>query len=327
MSLCPFAPFAAFLEQRNKELSHTLRLCHLHATNGDGTQAATFGFELSEDADYEYPIILRVESQSPAEGAGLQSRDILLKINDRKTKGLGYEKVKKEIEKAKRDGRLEMLVVDQETFDYCKRTKKPMKEPDIKVKHIFPKSRSSASFHKLPIAATAGGAGSSSFSSRGSVEQLSSSGNRPDESVGFYHPSSSSSSGQRLPTAKETDSDDEEGRLTLSGQRASPIIKSPDRSTRHAPPPTVNFDLSTGHSSHADASTHPHESPLKFLDRAQAPAQQIGVSNIPHSPSATQTNQNRTPTKEPKGSKSKALPNAINSLFHKIGHSKSSKRS
>ncbi|CAF5064032.1 unnamed protein product, partial [Rotaria magnacalcarata] len=47
--------------QRNKELSYTLRLCHLLATNADGTQAATFGFELSEDPDYEYPVILRVE--------------------------------------------------------------------------------------------------------------------------------------------------------------------------------------------------------------------------------------------------------------------------
>ncbi|CAF4620981.1 unnamed protein product, partial [Rotaria magnacalcarata] len=81
---------------------YTLRLCHLLATNADGTQAATFGFELSEDPDYEYPVILRVESQSPADVAGLQSRDVLLKINERKTKGLGYDKVRKEIEKAKR---------------------------------------------------------------------------------------------------------------------------------------------------------------------------------------------------------------------------------
>ena len=144
------------LDQRNKELSYCLRLCHLNALNADGAPAANFGFELSENVRYDYPLISYVEAKSPGERAGLSTNDILLKINDRKTKGMEFEKAKKAIEKAKRDGRLEMLVVDRGTFDYCTRTKKQLKEPDLKLKHIFPKSRSSANILKVPaITATA----------------------------------------------------------------------------------------------------------------------------------------------------------------------------
>ncbi len=311
--------YAAFLERRNKELSYTLRLCHLHPTNGDGTQAATFGFELSEDPDYEYPIILRVEPQSPAEGAGLQSRDILLKINERKTKGLGYDKVKKEIEKAKRDGRLEMLVVDQETFDYCKRTKKPLKEPEMKVKHIFPKSRSSASFHKLPIAAVA--AAAAAAGSRDSQEQF-------DDSLSSYP---HTAVGYRLSTPKETDSENEEdNRGNIAEKSAPTIVSSQTTTTRHAPS-AVNFDLTTPSSKSANASIQSKESPLKFFDPAQTASQSTGASsignqNVPQIARSTPA-LNQTSTRESKGSKTKAIPNAIHSLFHKISHPKSSKRS
>lgn len=310
---------AAFLEQRNKELSYVLRHCHLHPTNGDGTQASTFGFELSEEPGSEYPLISRVYPQSAAEGAGLQSRDILLKINDHKTKGLGYDKVKKEIDKAKREGRLEMLVVDQETYDYCKRTKKPMKEPEMKVKHIFPKSRSSASFHKLPVAASA-----SSISSRDSVEQLNNSTIKTDDSLPTY---SHTTVGYRLSTPKETDSENEEDTQQSSAKKkSSPMIK-----TRQAEP-AVNFDLSTSSTiTRANVSSDTHESPLKFINRAQATSQQTVASsiesqNIPATSRSTPA-LNQTGTKESKGSKRKAIPNAINSLFHKIGHPRSSKRS
>jgi hypothetical protein len=314
-----FFSSAAFLEQRNKELSYTLRLCHLHPTNTDGTQAATFGFELSEDPDYEYPLILRVEPQSPAEGAGLQSRDILLKINERKTKGLGYNKVKKEIEKAKRDGHLEMLVVDQETFDYCQRTKKPLKEPEMKVKHIFPKGRSSASVHKLSVAGIAA-ATSSSISSKDSIEQFNDSITKPDYNIPSYQRPSVP---YRLSTSKENDSENEEdNRRSLSEKKPSPIV-----STRQSQPP-VNFDLNTPP---ASASAHSNESPLKFFDRAQTTSQQVGASstgrqNVPNTAQSTPV-LNQTSTKESKGSKKKALPNALNSLLQKIGHPKSSKRS
>lgn len=301
-----------FLEQRNKELSYTLRLCHLHPTNGDGTQAATFGFELSEDPDYEYPLILRVEPQSPAEGAGLQSRDILLKINERKTKGLGYDKVRKEIEKAKRDGRLEMLVVDQETFDYCKRSKKPLKEPEMKVKHIFPKSRSSASFHKLPIAAVATGAGP-----RDSLEQF-------DDNLPL---NARTSVGYRLSTPKETDSENEDDdKRHILNETAS----SQNTTTRQAQS-AVNFDLAPPISPLHEASSSSHESPLKVFDRTQPASQQsTATSNdayrVPMTAQSTPA-LNQTSAKDSKGSKSKSIPHAINSLFHKFGHSKSSKRS
>ncbi|CAF0931428.1 unnamed protein product [Adineta ricciae] len=308
-------------KQRNKELSYSLRLCHLHPTNGDGTQAATFGFELSEEPDYEYPLILRVEPHSSAEGAGLQSRDILLKINDKKTKGLVYEKVKKEIEKAKRDGRLEMLVVDQETFDYCKRTKKPMKEPELKVKHIFPKSRSSASFHKLPLLQTTTTA--SSLSSRDSLEQLNNSITKHDEN---------SASHQRLPvgfgltTSRETDSENEEEE------------QQPNQRGRNAPAktvpsiPPVKFDLNTPTSSLNTPSQRQHQpesSPLKFLDPAQTSAQRSSITSTSSQNGAnlsrSATSLNQTSSKDSKGSKTKAIPHAINNLFHKFGHSKSSK--
>ena len=68
---------------------------------------------------------------------------------------MDFDKVKKLIDKAKRDGRLEMLVADKNTYDYCKRTNKKFKEPHIKVKHIFPRSRSSNNFQKLPLLARA----------------------------------------------------------------------------------------------------------------------------------------------------------------------------
>lgn len=298
-----------FLEQRNKELSYTLRLCHLHATNGDGTQAGTFGFELSEDPDYEYPLILRVHPQSPAEGAGLQSRDILLKINERKTKGLGYEKVRKEIEKAKRDGRLEMLVVDQETFDYCKRTKKPLKEPEMKVKHIFPKSRSSASFHKLPIAALATNSGQ-----RDSLEQF-------DDNLPL---NARTSVGYRLSTPRETDSENEED----TKQHSLNETASSQNTTTRQPQSAVNFDLAPPISPLPEASSSSHESPLKFFDHKQPASQQSSAASndTPRVPLTAQSTPalNQTSTK---GSKSKSIPHAINSLFHKFGHSKSSKRS
>ena len=304
-----------FLEQRNKELSYTLRLCHLHPTNGDGTQAATFGFELSEDADYEYPIILRVEPQSPAEGAGLQSRDILLKVNERKTKGLGYDKVKKEIDKAKRDGRLEMLVVDQETFEYCKRTKKPLKEPELKVKHIFPKSRSSASFHKLPIAAVAAAA-----AARESHEHF-------DDSLPAY---SHTTVGYRLSTPKETDSENED-----DDQNSAPTFNLSQPTSTYNAPPAVNFDLSPPASKSANTSTRSNETPLKFFDPAQAASQSAAASasasasassNVPQTARSTPA-LNQTSNRESRGSKSKGIPNAISNLFHKISHPKSSKRS
>jgi thioredoxin-related protein len=311
-----------YLEQRNKELSYTLRLCHLHPTNGDGTQAATFGFELSEEPDYEYPLILRVEPHSSAEGAGLQSRDILLKINDRKTKGLGYDKVKKEIEKAKRDGRLEMLVVDQETYDYCKRAKKPLKEPEMKVKHVFPKSRSSASFHKLPIIAA------SSLASRDSVEQLGHSITKYDDNNPSHH---RTSVGYHLSTSRETDSENEEDKeQSLSEQKTSSITPSQAKTAHHSQP-VVNFDLAPPATAQAKASDHPQESPLKFLDRSQTASQQVDTSSTRKSstPSKAQstTSLSQTSTKESKGSRAKSIPNAINNLIHRIGHSKSSKRS
>lgn len=132
-----------------KESSYVLRLCHLNAINSEGVSIPNFGFEIAENAELDYPVVSYVEPKLPGARAGLESGDILLKINDRKTKGLDFDKVKKALEKAKRDGRLEMLVIDLETFEYCKQNQKQMKEPDLKVKHIFPRSKSSANVVKL----------------------------------------------------------------------------------------------------------------------------------------------------------------------------------
>lgn len=235
-----------------------------------------------------------------------------MKINERKTKGLGYDKVKKEIEKAKRDGRLEMLVIDQETFDYCKRTKKPMKEPEMKVKHIFPKSRSSASFHKLPIAAAS--------VSRDSTEQF-------DDNLPL---NTRTSVGYRLSTPKETDSENEEDnqRSTINEIASSQNTTVTTTTTTRQAQPTVNFHLN---SSPPDASSPSHETPLKFFDRTQPVSQQSSAaSNEAHRvpPTAQSTPAlNQSSTKDSRGSKSRSIPHAINSLFQKFGHSKSSKRS
>ncbi|CAF4469790.1 unnamed protein product [Rotaria socialis] len=315
-----------YQKQRNKELSYTLRLCHLLATNGDGTQAATFGFELSEDPDYEYPIILRVEPQSPADVAGLQSHDVLLKINERKTKGLGYDKVEKEIEKAKRDGRLEMLVVDQEAYDYCERMKKPLKEPEMKVKHIFPKSRSSASFHKLPSAAAV--AAPSSMSPRDSTEQLSNSNIKSNGSISSYDTTAAT---YHLAVPRETDSendDDHNEKQNIPEEKSSSLNASQAKSARQSHP-AVSFDLSAPANTLPNVAVHSHESPLKFVDPAQVASQQRGASsavdqNAPTTSRST-TSLNQTSATESKPSKAKSIPNAINNLFHKIGYSKSSK--
>lgn len=144
-----------FLEQRTKELSYAVRLCHLNATNDDGTPASSFGFEITGSPEYEYPIITHVESKSPGERSGLQADDILLKVNKRKTKGAAFEKIKKAIDKAKRDGRIEMLVVDKDAFHYCIKTNRKFKEPYIKVKHVFPRSRSSVTYQSLASARAA----------------------------------------------------------------------------------------------------------------------------------------------------------------------------
>jgi hypothetical protein len=74
-------------------------------------------------------------------------------VNDRKTKGADFDKIRKAIERAKRDGRLEMLVADKETFNYCIKLNKKFKEPYIKVKHIFPRSKPSKGYQSLPIIA------------------------------------------------------------------------------------------------------------------------------------------------------------------------------
>lgn len=316
-----------FLELRNKELSYTLRLCHLHLTNADGSPASTFGFELSEEPDYEYPLILRVESQSAAEGAGLQSGDVLLKINERKTKGLGYEKVKKEIDKAKRDGRLEMLVVDQETFDYCEKEKKPFKEPEMKVKHIFPKSRSSASFHKLPSVVMTS---TSSITTRDRAEQLSNSNPKPDDSLALRNPTAVS---YHLSTPRETDSENEDDDQNENSpdSKALPTIDTAQNKTARSSHPTVSFQISPPASEPSNVTAHSRETPLKFFDPAQTSTQQRGTSSTPGqdvpNTSRSTTTLSATATKEQKPSRAKSIPNAINNLFHKIGHSKSSKRS
>jgi hypothetical protein len=73
-------------------------------------------------------------------------------VNKRKTKGAAFEKIKKAIDKAKRDGRIEMLVVDKDAFHYCIKTNRKFKEPYIKVKHVFPRSRSSVTYQSLASA-------------------------------------------------------------------------------------------------------------------------------------------------------------------------------
>ena len=149
-----------------KELSYAVRHCHLNTTNIDGTPASSFGFEITRHAEYEYPIITRVDAKSPGDQSGLQVEDILLKVNDRKTKGAGFEKIQKAIEKAKNNGRLEMLVVDKETFHYCLKTNRKFKEPFIKVKHFFPRTRSTVNYESLSLIA-----GRASLTTQESFEQ------------------------------------------------------------------------------------------------------------------------------------------------------------
>ncbi len=94
-------------------------------------------------------------------------------MNDRKTKGANFDKIKKTIDKAKRDGRLEMLVVDKDTFNYCIQTKKKFKEPYIKVKHIFPRGRSSIDYQSLPLIAARASLISMNGTSSFNVQRLS----------------------------------------------------------------------------------------------------------------------------------------------------------
>src|SRR5205807_54257 len=84
-----------------------------------------------------------------------------------------------------------------------------------------------------------------------------------------------SSSGYRLSTPKETDSENEEDhRQSSSEKKSSTVI-----SSRHSPP-TVNFGLHTPTSTHdTNASSYSHESPLKFFDPAHTSSQQKGISS------------------------------------------------
>ncbi|CAF4563054.1 unnamed protein product [Rotaria sp. Silwood1] len=278
-----------FLGKRSKELSYTLRLCHLNATNTDGTSATTFGFEITEDPQYEYPIISHVEPKLPGERAGLQIRDILLKINDRKTKGLRFNKVKKAIEKAKHDGRLEILVVDKEVFDYCKLTHKKFKEPDIKVKHIFPKSKPSTSFLKLPTIAT-----TSSLMSQDSTERL----NHGISSFNVH----------RLCTQKEVTFENEED------DAISPNIQS-----------TVNSDISLPNNP-SDTTKHTsstHETPLTSIDHVLNSTQPTNVSLTDQNVSSRkQRKQSQTSSDQ---SIKDFISHTIDNFFQHVGSQKSTK--
>ena len=136
-----------------KEFAHAARLCHLNPTNIDGTSASSLGFEMTGNSECGYPMITRVDGKSVGERGGLQTDDILLKVNNQKTKGVDFDKIQKSIEKAKRNKRLDMLVVDKETFYYCLRTNKKFKEPYIRVKHIFPPTKSSVNYQNIPLIA------------------------------------------------------------------------------------------------------------------------------------------------------------------------------
>ncbi|CAF3670009.1 unnamed protein product [Rotaria sordida] len=278
-----------YQRKRCKELSYTLRLCHLNATNTDDTPATTFGFEITEDPQYEYPIISHVEPKLPGERAGLQTRDILLKINDRKTKGLNFDKVKKAIEKAKYDGRLEILVVDKEVFNYCKLTHKKFKEPDIKVKHIFPKSKPSTSFLKLPtIAAT------SSLMSQDSTERL--------------HHGISSFNVHRLATQKEISFENEEDDAIL------PNIRS-----------TINSDipLSNNSSDTIIRTSFIHETPFTSIGPALNSLQQSNISLTDQNVSSRkQRKQSQTSSDQ---SIKDFISHTINTIFQRIGSQKSTK--
>lgn len=133
-----------------KEFPHAVRLCHL---NTDGSSVSSLGFEMTGNTQHGYPMITRVDSKSAGERGGLQSDDILLKVNNQKTKGVDFDKIQKTIEKAKRNKRLDMLVVDKETFYYCLRANKKFKEPYIRVKHIFPPTKSSINYPNIPLLA------------------------------------------------------------------------------------------------------------------------------------------------------------------------------
>lgn len=60
-------------------------------------------------------------------------------MNNRKTKGVNFEKIEKIIDKAKRNHRLEMLVIDKDTFYYCLKAKKKLPEPYIRAQHGLPR--------------------------------------------------------------------------------------------------------------------------------------------------------------------------------------------
>lgn len=285
-----FLKVCLFLGQRNKELSYTLRLCHLNATNTDGTPTTTFGFEITKDPQCEYPIISRVESKLLGERAGLQTKDILLKVNNRKTKGLNFDKVKKAIEKAKNNGRLEILVVDKEAFDYCKQTHKKFKEPDIKVKHIFPKSRPKSSILKLPSIAAA-----SSSTTQENTDRLKN--------------GISSFKVHRLSIPRELQSQNEENN----------VVKSHVKSTNGSDIALINELSDNTHNSLLD------EIPFISIDPKVNSNQTVYNSTIDKIVSSEkQRLESQTSTDQ---SIKNFISNTINNFFHQIGSQKSVKRS
>ncbi|CAF3486275.1 unnamed protein product [Rotaria socialis] len=276
-----------YQRQRTKELSYTLRLCHLHATNTtDGKPTITFGFEITEDPDYEYPVISHVEIKSPGERAGLQVRDVLLKVNDRKTKGLKFEKVKKAIEKGKQDGRLEILVVDKEVFDYCKRTNKKFKQPDIKIKHIFPKSRLSTSLLKLP-----------SITATSSLT--------PDDRTEQITHAASTFNVHRLSIPKPAESEDKQVDKVSSNFQSK-----------------VDSDISLPNNPYDTTDTSIfHETPCISLDSVLNSVQQMNTSSVDQNlASKKQREASQSSTDQ---SIKEFISNTINNIFQNIGTQKS----
>lgn len=260
----------------------------MHAKNAEEKLSITFGFEISEDPDYEYPVISHVEPKSPGERAGIQVQDILLRVNDRKTKGLSFEKVKKVIEKGKQDGRLEILVVDKEVYNYCKKAHKKFKQPDIKVKHIFPKTRTSTSFLRLPSVGTI-----PSLPSQDNSEQV-------NQTVSTFNV-------HRLSIPKDAESDHED----------DDKISSNLQSKVDADIPATNYLSDT-----VNASTL-NETPLMSLDSVLNSLQQMSASST----DLNSLNKQRKPSQSSADQSVKDfISKTINNIFQHIGNQKLTQR-
>lgn len=111
----PQSPSTAAPAVESPKAAPAVRLCHIvRRPDFEG-----YGFKLLEDHEKKLVLISAVESGSPAEAAGLQVKDIIIKVNGVNVEDATYQDVLDRINSTPNETRL--LVADEATFQWYKK--------------------------------------------------------------------------------------------------------------------------------------------------------------------------------------------------------------